>query len=386
VITKIGVVIVAYDSGDLLQKSVSSVNEAAKKSNFLVEICVIDNHPDTKDSKIASIVSFYSPSKSNIGFGSGCNIGIRKCLEEYDSDYILLLNPDARLNEDFFFELDKILGKNQSPIRSPISPMILLDEKLKVCNLGKVLDIKDEELATLVHGHKFMKIFDSEGTLVSDNSNSHVRVKGNFWAAIRDFPAEAKVVISDSISSEGPIRVLVVKEEKFSYGYLINNAGSYLNPPFIAGDISFQNLYIPERWNSNETRSVWCGACVLLHKEYFSEVGYFDEDFFLYYEDIEFSLRGLKKGLYTDFEPNLLCFHGHSKSTSKDLSNRSYHVWRSRALFTRKVYGFRFALLFVMKLIRGFIRPNLSRSHLRHIRHNLLPELKATLRGILGVK
>ena len=112
-ITKIGVVIVAYDSGDLLQKSVSSVNEAAEKSNFLVEICVIDNHPDAKDSQIASIVSFYFPSQSNIGFGSGCNIGIRKCLEEYDSDYILLLNPDARLNEDFFFELDKILGKNQ---------------------------------------------------------------------------------------------------------------------------------------------------------------------------------------------------------------------------------------------------------------------------------
>jgi GT2 family glycosyltransferase len=386
VITKIGVVIVAYDAGELLNLAVDSIQLAATKSKFSINSCVIDNHPEARDSRISSKVDFYHHSETNLGFGGGCNIGIRACLEEFNSEYVLLLNPDARVNKDFFFELEKILEDSEFPIYTPISPMILLDEELKIYNLGKLLDISDKDLVTLVHGHKFLRIYNSEGKLVSNNSNNHVRVKGDFWAALEDLPKSAKLVISETISSEEVIRVVDVKKAEHCPGYLINNAGSYINPPFIAGDVSFQDLYLPQRWNHNEARSVWCGACVLLHRGYIDEVGYFDEDFFLYYEDIELSLRGVKRGLSARFYPKLICFHGHSKSTSRNLAMRNYNIWRSRALFVRKVYGLSFALLFLLKLSKPFIRPNLTRSHLRHIWRNLLPELNATIRGILGLR
>jgi GT2 family glycosyltransferase len=159
-----------------------------------------------------------------------------------------------------------------------------------------------------------------------------------------------------------------------------------LNPPFTAGDFGFQDLYLPEKLFEKQIRSSWCGACVVLSKDYLREVGGFDEDFFLYYEDIDLSLRGIKKGFTTIFYPKLLCIHGHSKSTSKNVKNRSYNIWRSRSLFVTKTYGLRFAIPLVLKLIKEILKPNINRSRLIHIRNNLLPEARATIRGMLRLR
>ena len=40
----------------------------------------------------------------------------------------------------------------------------------------------------------------------------------------------------------------------------------------------------------------WCGGAVLLRASYLADVGGFDERLFLYYEDVDLSMRGTERG------------------------------------------------------------------------------------------
>ena len=52
-----------------------------------------------------------------------------------------------------------------------------------------------------------------------------------------------------------------------------------------------------KNFKSNMDFTDWfTGCCVLINSEVFKEIGYFDESFFAYYEDIDFSIRLKKKG------------------------------------------------------------------------------------------
>jgi GT2 family glycosyltransferase len=383
---RIGVVIVAFDSGDYLVSAVESVYLAAKLSSTTVEICVVDNHPESKDFQISSSVQTYLETKSNLGFGAGCNIGIEFCLNQMNSDYVLLLNPDASLKDTFFLELERIIKESSTPIHEPISPLILLDDTVYAIKLSKALNIGDQESITLIHGQNQFDIHDSEGRTVARESSTHVRAKGSYWISSKKLSASYSLIWTDSIDSRGKVVISNLDPNNFAIKHKINNAGSYLNPPYIAGDIGFQDLLIPGNWVNPQSRTVWCGACVLLSKRYLTEVGYFDENFFLYYEDIDLSLRGSKNGYRTLFNPRLVCFHGHSKSTSKDMKKRSEQIWRSRALFVVKNYGIRFGIMIILKLLKGLQLTRLNRGHFRNISNNVLPELLSSFRGVLRIK
>ncbi len=383
---KIGVIVVAYDSGQYLESAIASVYEAASKSQFTVDCIVIDNHPESKDSLISTKVSHYEISRQNLGFGAGCNIGIGLCLDKFHTDYVLLLNPDACLQDDFFLELEKLMEVSQDPIIGPISPLILLDLEIYKANLGTLIDIDQDEVITLIGGHQDFKIYDSVGHLVSEFSGSHIRAKGDYWIVSNEIPRATSFAWCSSINTSAPMKLKDLNLDEFVSGYIVNNAGSYVSPPYVAGDIGFQDLYISEKFLVEEVRSVWCGACVILSKEFLEEVGRFDEDFFLYYEDIDFSLRGTSKGYVTTFYPNLVCMHGHSKSTSRNMKIRSQNIWRSRSLFVSKTYGNHLAILLVIKLIMEVFKSSPNRSHIKHVRRNLIPEINATLQGILRLK
>jgi hypothetical protein len=301
-------------------------------------------------------------------------------------DYILLLNPDAHLKNDFFYELEKIINESKTSIPGPISPLILLDVKLFKANLGRAINVGKNEVITLINGHQNFRVYDNQGRIVSDNSSAHLRVKSDYLLVSTERPESSVVIWTSSLNANAPVKISTLDVDEFSSGHLINNAGSYIHPPFIAGDFGFQDLYLPEKLNQNHIRSAWCGACVVLSKDYFNEVGMFDEEFFLYYEDVELSLRGMKKGFTTTFYPNLVCVHGHSKSTSLNIRSRSYNIWRSRSLFIVKTYGMGFSIILIIKLVRDILNPSINRSRLKHIRNNLFPELRATIRGMFRLK
>lgn len=84
-----------------------------------------------------------------------------------------------------------------------------------------------------------------------------------------------------------------------------------------------------------------CGAAMLLRMERFQQVGFFDERFFLYYEDDDLCLRLFQAGLAMVLVPDVKAIH-RSRSSSKGSRpwrneyGRGFHHAQSKLTFTAK--------------------------------------------------
>ena len=81
------------------------------------------------------------------------------------------------------------------------------------------------------------------------------------------------------------------------------------------------------------------GCCVLIKREVFEKIGFFDEKYFLYYEDNDLSQKAKKAGFAVYYQPNAILWHMNAASTGGSGSSlQDYYITRNRLLF-----GFRFA-------------------------------------------
>lgn len=78
------------------------------------------------------------------------------------------------------------------------------------------------------------------------------------------------------------------------------------------------------------------GAAMLIRREVFARIGFFDERFFLYLEDMDFCLRARKAGFLLHFVPQAHVWHHGSASTKNNGAFRRYHYARSTVLFLKK--------------------------------------------------
>ena len=132
-------------------------------------------------------------------------------------------------------------------------------------------------------------------------------------------------------------------------------------------------------------RQAWCGASVILPKEYLRVQGGFDERYFLYYEDTDLALRGGAEHINPILVPTLRVFHDHSASTNKIASVRSKSIWRSRGLFVAKNFGIRWALILLMsQILRMFPLLIRGKSTFNHVIRVLAIEHIFTLRGLFA--
>lgn len=78
------------------------------------------------------------------------------------------------------------------------------------------------------------------------------------------------------------------------------------------------------------------GCCMLIKKEVFKEIGLFDENFFLYYEDADFCLRARNAGFACVVDSSSVIKHELSKSAGSISSFTIYHLLRSGIYFGEK--------------------------------------------------
>ena len=91
-------------------------------------------------------------------------------------------------------------------------------------------------------------------------------------------------------------------------------------------------------WDEPGRIEVVSGAFCLLRKKAIDEVGYLDEDFFMYGEDIDLSYRILKGGYHNYYLPSTI-LHYKGESTQKS-SFRYVHVfYEAMLIFFRKHYS-----------------------------------------------
>jgi N-acetylglucosaminyl-diphospho-decaprenol L-rhamnosyltransferase len=116
------------------------------------------------------------------------------------------------------------------------------------------------------------------------------------------------------------------------------------------GHALFANLWIDNPWSRayrNDTRAEpvrrdagWLsGACVLVRRTAFDELGGFDEGFFMYFEDVDLGFRLGKAGYRNVYEPNATVLHtgAHSTTTVSESERMiSAHHESARRFLNRK--------------------------------------------------
>ena len=82
------------------------------------------------------------------------------------------------------------------------------------------------------------------------------------------------------------------------------------------------------------------GAFMLTRKEVFEKIGLFDENFFMYLEDVDFCIRAKKKRYKIMFCPKSKMFHiGGASSPNKDKIN--HLAWKeSRKYYAKKHFNY----------------------------------------------
>ncbi len=99
------------------------------------------------------------------------------------------------------------------------------------------------------------------------------------------------------------------------------------------------------------------GCCIFGIKETFSKVGFLDETYFAYGEDIDFSIRAKRGGIKLMVVNDSIVYHKHSKSSNT--YNKQYLICRNNYKCIKKnfnkIYFWIFAPLhFVLQMIIGY--------------------------------
>lgn len=99
-----------------------------------------------------------------------------------------------------------------------------------------------------------------------------------------------------------------------------------------------------------------CAAAALYRKEMLNEIGLFDEDLFVYMEDVDLGWRARLAGWSCFYSPNSVVYHKHSVSSGKHSKFKLYQIERNRLLVLLKNYPIKYLILFpIFNLYRYFV-------------------------------
>ena len=112
------------------------------------------------------------------------------------------------------------------------------------------------------------------------------------------------------------------------------------------------------------------GAAMMVKREAIEKVGLMPECYFLYYEELDWSMMFTRTGYSIWYEPACTIYHKESQATGQNSPLKTYFLTRNR-------------LLFVKRNIKGLRRYITYTYYILHRQFNLA---SATIKGILNFK
>jgi hypothetical protein len=119
---------------------------------------------------------------------------------------------------------------------------------------------------------------------------------------------------------------------------------------YAGGQIDWQNVIASHigvdevdkgQYQNVKTIDFASGCCEMIKREVFEKIGFFDDRYFLYYEDNDLSQRAKRGNYKIYYQPNALLWHINAGSAGGSGSGlQDYYITRNRLLF-----GFRYANL-----------------------------------------
>ncbi len=292
------IIIVNWNSGELLRDCLESITVAAEHDSFrLNRVVVVDNA--SLDGSADELEELKMPlliirNESNKGFAKACNQGT----EDSSADYLLFLNPDTYLNRD---SLEK--------------PIIFME--------------KDFNRQIGITG---IQLLDGNGEIARTCAR---------------FPTPSRFLSK-----------MLGLDRLFPH--------------------AFPSHFMSE-WDHQESREVdhVMGAFFLIRRFIFEELGRFDEQFFVYLEDLDFSFRARQAGWHCFYLADAKARHKGGGTSEKAKAIRLFYSLQSRILYGYKNFGWWTAtgLMWGTLLLEPLARLTLSASRLSN------GEIQETIKG-----
>lgn len=143
----------------------------------------------------------------------------------------------------------------------------------------------------------------------------------------------------------------------FAGSNTIWHAGGILDILNVIG--SHRGVDEEDKGQFNEAREVdfISGAAFFVKAEVFNSIGFFDERYFLYYEDGDFCLRAKRAGYKVVYIPKALVYHENASSTGLGSPLQDYFITRNRMIFASKFLPFRTRFALLREALRNIGNP-----------------------------
>lgn len=109
------------------------------------------------------------------------------------------------------------------------------------------------------------------------------------------------------------------------------------------------------------------GACLLVRRQAFQEVGGLDEGYFMYAEEVDWCYTMAKRGWQVWYQPEARVIHLGGASSTSRRTHREADLYRSRIRFFRKHYGNRSAQILKLQIYAATAFKNVFHGILRRL-------------------
>lgn len=151
---------------------------------------------------------------------------------------------------------------------------------------------------------------------------------------IKTLKSDEKIgLVSPKIYFEKGFEFHKDRYSKESLGKIIWFAGGGFDWSFVGNKHRGIDELDSGKYDLVEQQDIFSGACVLIRKEVFENVGLFNEDYFLYFEDSEFAKRVKSVGWKIYYNGGVSIYHKVSQSTGIGSKITDYYHTRNRLIF-----------------------------------------------------
>ena len=348
---RVRVVVVNFNGGDLTLRCVDALLDTDWPRELL-EVVVVDNASNDdvvdrlrRERPEVRVIAL----PRNRGFGAGCNAGLQ---DLGSCDHVALVNPDTVVGSDWLAPL--VAALEADPALGAVAPKVLLASPYRTVHVESTGPGRRGRGRVRVSGARIGDIDVTSGVRYRDgwsgpDGSPHDRGR---WSVD---PVATLLVPVDDTAAPGALRMRACAERRVTTAVgetrttadvgaddtwrplpssgdaddLVNSVGVDLRPHGFAAD---RGYLVADRGQFDTPAEVdaWSGAAALLRRRYVDSVGPFDERLFLYYEDVDLSLRGRAQGWRYASVPASVVRHAHSTSTGADSELARFYNDRNR--------------------------------------------------------
>lgn len=194
----------------------------------------------------------------------------------------------------------------------------------------------DDSIAFIRNNSPEVKIIEARKNLgfAAGNNLGFKHAKGDFFALLNndtEVPENWLSALVNSMLKSKSIGLVTCKILFHGDRQTINSTGLELLSDGRGSDRGFREK---DSGQYNQIEDVFgaCGASVLLRKEMLTDIGYFDERLFMYYEDLDLAWRAKLRNWRCVYTPETVVYHIHCGSSGEWSNFFTFHVERNRAL------------------------------------------------------